>query len=60
MKKKKMVKLTRTLSKKPTGEISEVYALLDVMKAIKIKESQSKKKEVYTKRRLIKKPKIDT
>ena len=60
MKKKKMVKLTRTLSKKPTGEISEVYALLDVMKAIKIKESQSKKKEVYTKRRLIKKPKIDS
>lgn len=45
MKKRKMVKLTHTLPKKPTPEISEVYALLDVMKAIKIKESQLKKKE---------------
>jgi len=52
MKKKKMVKLSS--DQKPTAEISEVHALLDVVKAIKIKESQLKEK------RLIKKTKIDS
>lgn len=35
-----MVKLDH--NQKPTDEVSEVYALLDVIKAIKIKESQLK------------------
>jgi hypothetical protein len=60
MKKKKMVKLTPPVPKKSTAEISEVHALLDVMKAIKIKESQLKKKEIPAKKRLIKKPKINS
>lgn len=60
MKKKKLVKLTHTLPKEPTDEVSEVYALLDVMKAIKVKESQLKKKEIPAKKRLIKKPKINS
>jgi len=44
MKKKKMVKLDSTIDKKSPNEIFEVHALLDVMKAIKIKESQIKQK----------------
>jgi hypothetical protein len=56
--KKKMVKLNS--NQKSTDEVSEVYALLDVMKAIKIKESQSKQRETLDKKRLIKKPKIDS
>jgi len=43
MKQKKMIKLSS--SQKSNTEISEVHALLDVMKAIKIKESGLKQKE---------------
>jgi len=47
MKKKKMVKLDS--DQRSTDEVSEVHALLDVMKAINIKESQLKKKEINKK-----------
>jgi len=47
MKKRKMVDLN---SNKNSKEISEVYALLDVMKEIKIKESQWRKKKLQIKR----------
>jgi len=43
--KKKMVKLSFTIPKEATTEISEVYSLLDLMKAIQIKESQLKEKK---------------
>jgi len=36
---------------KPANEISEVYALLDVMKVIKIKESELKQKELIKARK---------
>ena len=45
MKKKKLFKSNSNVPKKSTDEVSEVYALLDVMKAIKIKESQINQKK---------------
>ena len=60
MKKKKMIKMDVAQSKKSNAEISEVYALMDVMKAIKIKESRVEEKNVPSKKRLIKKTKIDS
>ena len=43
MKQKKMIKLDS--EQKSTDEISEVHALLDVIRVIKIKESGLKQKE---------------
>jgi hypothetical protein len=45
MKKKKMVKLSSTSPIKSVAEISEVHSLLDLMKAIQIKEAQLKEKK---------------
>ena len=45
MKKKKMLKLIPEIPKKSTAEISEVHALMNVMKAIEVKESQIKQKK---------------
>jgi hypothetical protein len=44
MKQKKMIKLSFTIPKKSAVEISEFYTLLDLMRSIKIKELQLKKK----------------
>jgi len=43
MKREKMIKLDSTANKKSTTKISEVYALLDVIKSIKMKEMEEKK-----------------
>lgn len=43
MKRKKMMKLKPT--QKPINEVSEVRALLNIVKAIKVKESELKRKK---------------
>jgi len=56
MRQKKRVKMSFVIPKKSTTEISEVYSLLDLIKAIQIKESRLKeKKKSFSVGRLVEK-----